>query len=236
MSGPTGASLDVRVHHQVHSALSLDISFRLDDEIGIVFGASGAGKTTLLRLIAGLVLPRWAMSNSMGRSFSIASDAVDRPLRQRRISMIFQDDCLFPHLSVAGNIRFGLKGRRRDQASARVAEVAALCGVEHLLERSPETLSGGERQRVGLARALAPRPRLLLCDEPVSAIDLANRHALLEQIKRGATCRGNSDALCHSQSGRGHCPRLAVVPAGRRPDRCRGAALGRSEHGSRHFA
>ena len=97
--------------------------------------------------------------------------------------MIFQDDCLFPHLNVAANIRFGLKGWRRDQASARVAEVAALCGVEHLLERHPETLSGGERQRVGLARALAPRPRLLLCDEPVSALDLANRHALLERIR-----------------------------------------------------
>ena len=66
--------------------------------------------------------------------------------------MIFQDDCLFPHLNVAANIRFGLKGWRRDQADARLAEVAALCGVEHLLERRPETLSGGERQRVGLAR------------------------------------------------------------------------------------
>ena len=183
MSGPTGASLYVRVNHQVHSALSLDISFQLDDEIGIVFGASGAGKTTLLRLIAGLVLPRLGHVELDGTILFDSERRVARPLSERRISMIFQDDCLFPHLSVAGNIRFGLKGRKRDQASARVAEVAALCGVEHLLERSPETLSGGERQRVGLARALAPRPRLLLCDEPVSAIDLANRHALLEQIK-----------------------------------------------------
>ena len=97
--------------------------------------------------------------------------------------MIFQDDCLFPHLNVAANIRFGLKGWPREQADARLAEVAALCGVEHLLERRPETLSGGERQRVGLARALAPRPRLLLCDEPVSALDLANRHALLDGLR-----------------------------------------------------
>ena len=97
--------------------------------------------------------------------------------------MIFQDDLLFPHLSVAANIRFGLKGRPRAEADARLAEVAALCGVEPLLDRRPATLSGGERQRVGLARALAPRPRLLLCDEPVSALDLASRHALIERLR-----------------------------------------------------
>jgi molybdate transport system ATP-binding protein len=97
--------------------------------------------------------------------------------------MIFQDDCLFPHLSVAANIRFGLKDWRRSLAEARMAEVAALCGVERLMGRDPATLSGGERQRVGLARALAPRPRLLLCDEPVSALDLSNRHAILDRLR-----------------------------------------------------
>jgi energy-coupling factor transporter ATP-binding protein EcfA2/Uma2 family endonuclease len=104
-------------------------------------------------------------------------------MRRRRIGMIFQDDRLFPHLNVAANIRFGLKPWRRDQANARLAEVAALCGVAHLLDRQCDSLSGGERQRVGLARALAPRPRLLLCDEPVSALDLANRHSLLERLR-----------------------------------------------------
>jgi molybdate transport system ATP-binding protein len=86
-------------------------------------------------------------------------------------------------LNAAANIRFGLKGWPRDDADGRLAEVAALCGVEHLLDRQPATLSGGERQRVGLARALAPRPRLLLCDEPVSALDLANRNALIERLR-----------------------------------------------------
>jgi molybdate transport system ATP-binding protein len=97
--------------------------------------------------------------------------------------MIFQDDCLFPHLDVASNIRFGLKSWRTDRAEGRLAEVAALCGVNRLLDRLPATLSGGERQRVGLARALAPHPRLLLCDEPVSALDLPNRYALLERLR-----------------------------------------------------
>ena len=97
--------------------------------------------------------------------------------------MIFQDDLLFPHMNVRENIRFGLAGLSGAEAKARLGEVAALCGVEGLLDRRPESLSGGERQRVGLARALAPRPWLLLCDEPVSAIDLEGRAALVERLK-----------------------------------------------------
>src|SRR4029077_20020033 len=133
---------------------------------------SGAGKTTLLRLIAGLDAPDGGRIR-LGDAVLFDSGAkINQRLRDRRVGMIFQDDLLFPHLSVAANIRFGLKEQPRAQAESRLAEVAALCGVAALLDRRPETLSGGERQRVGLARALAPRPRLLLCDEPVSALDL----------------------------------------------------------------
>jgi molybdate transport system ATP-binding protein len=183
MSDDSGAILDVQINHHVHPTLRIDTSFCLGREIGILFGPSGAGKTTLLRLIAGLSLPQAGHVRLEGETLCDTARRINRPLRHRRIGMIFQDDCLFPHLSVAANIRFGLKSWPRDQAIARLAEVAALCGVEHLLDRRPETLSGGERQRVGLARSLAPRPRLLLCDEPVSALDLANRHSLLERMR-----------------------------------------------------
>jgi molybdate transport system ATP-binding protein len=163
--------------------LTLDVSLGLGQECGVLFGPSGAGKTTLLRMIAGLERPDLGRVQLGGELLLDTAAAIDRPLRQRRIGMIFQDDLLFPHLSVAANIQFGLVGQPKAKTEARLAEVAALCGVEALLDRKPATLSGGERQRVGLARALAPQPRLLLCDEPVSALDLANRHTLIERLR-----------------------------------------------------
>jgi molybdate transport system ATP-binding protein len=162
--------------------LRLDISFRLDAECGVVFGPSGAGKTSLLRLIAGLDRPDAGHVRLGDETLFDSARGISVPLRQRRIGMVFQDDLLFPHRDVRGNIAFGLHREGREAAARRVREVAALCGVEPLLDRAPATLSGGERQRVGLARALAPRPRLLLCDEPVSALDLDARFALLERL------------------------------------------------------
>ncbi len=183
MIGHPSDVLDVRLVHPVHPGLAIDAELAIGREIGIVFGPSGAGKTTLLRLIAGLLRPQSGHVRLDGQTLLDSAGRVDLRLRDRRIGMIFQDDRLFPHLSVAGNVRFGLKGWRRVDAEARVSEVAALCGVEQLMHRSPETLSGGERQRVGLARALAPRPRLLLCDEPVSALDLDSRQVMVRHLK-----------------------------------------------------
>jgi molybdate transport system ATP-binding protein len=183
VSTPPGEILHVQLRHRVHSALSLEVSLSLGREIGVVFGPSGAGKTTLLRLIAGLTKPQAGRVSLGGVTLFDTTERIDQPLRRRRIGMIFQDDLLFPHLNVAANIRFGFKRWQPDEARARLAEIALLCGVDRLLDQMPETLSGGERQRVGLARALAPRPALLLCDEPVSALDLANRHALIEQVR-----------------------------------------------------
>ena len=193
MSEPSDAGvLNVRLSHRIHRGLTLNVDLRLGREIGVVFGPSGAGKTTLLRLIAGLTHPDSGHVRLGDDILFDASRRIDRRLRDRRIGMIFQDDRLFPHRSIAANVRFGLKGWRRAEADARSAEVAALCGVEHLMDRRPETLSGGERQRVGLARALAPRPRLLLCDEPVSALDLASRYAMVGRLRDVQRGRGRS--------------------------------------------
>jgi len=169
--------------HRVHEQLRINVALRLGPEIGVLFGPSGSGKTTLLRLITGLTTPQAGFVRLGERTLFDATRGVRSALRRRRIGMIFQDDLLFPHLDVAANIRFGLVGLGREECAARLAEVAELCGVGHLLGRRPLTLSGGERQRVGLARAIAPRPRLLLCDEPVSALDLDSRHALIARLR-----------------------------------------------------
>ncbi|WP_159452354.1 molybdenum ABC transporter ATP-binding protein [Singulisphaera sp. GP187] len=176
-------ALTLRLTRRIHADLTLDVELDLNRECGVVFGSSGAGKTTLLRLIAGLERPDRGRIQLGDTVLYDDRSGLNLPLRERRIGMIFQDDLLFPHLNVAANIQFGLKGEPRMRAKARMEEVAAFCGVSQLLERQPATLSGGERQRVGLARALAPRPRLLLCDEPVSALDITSRHTLIERLR-----------------------------------------------------
>ena len=184
------AMIEVRITKRIHDGLTLNVSMAFGPERVVVFGPSGAGKTTLLRLIAGLDRPDSGRVAVGGATWFDSAARIDLALRRRGVGMIFQDDLLFPHLSVAANIRFGLGGVERKAADRRVAEVADLCGVSALLARRPETLSGGERQRAGLARALAPRPKLLLCDEPVSAIDLDGRFALIERIRRAQEAEG----------------------------------------------
>lgn len=178
----TSPTLEVELEHKVSANLTLKVAFQLGREIGVLFGASGAGKSTLLRLIAGLARPDSGRITLDGEVLFDSRSRRHTPLRRRRIGMIYQDDLLFPHLSVRENIAFGLSGRGRGPTADRVREAAALCGVERLLDRSPATLSGGERQRVGLARAIAPEPRLLLCDEPFSALDLGRRSALIVRL------------------------------------------------------
>ncbi len=176
--------LRVHLDHVVHPGLRLTVEFGLKPEIGVLFGASGAGKSTILRLLTGLNRPDRGSIRLFSTDLFDSARSIDVRLRDRRIGLIFQDDLLFPHLNVAKNITFGIAGWTRTKMMERLGEVVELCGVNHLLDRDPSTLSGGERQRVGLARALAPRPRLLLCDEPVGALDLAARFSLLDRIKR----------------------------------------------------
>lgn len=165
--------------------LSLDIRA---GEFFALLGPSGCGKSTLLRMLAGFETP------DEGRILLEGKDIAPVPPHRRPINMMFQNYALFPHLSVAGNIAFGLKraGMNRGEISARVAEMLALVQLEGLDARRPDQLSGGQRQRVALARSLALRPRMLLLDEPLAALDRKLREStqaeLLEvQRKLGTT-------------------------------------------------
>lgn len=206
---PPPPLLEVALTRQIHPGLRLDVAVAIADECAVVFGPSGAGKSSLLRLIAGLDHPDRGTVRLGGETLTDTERRIHVSLRYRRIGLIFQDDLLFPHLDAAGNIAFGLDRWGRREAAARVEEVGALCGVTPLLRRRVATLSGGERQRVGLARALAPRPRLLLADEPVSALDLDARFLLLEHLRAIPHAEGIPVLLVT------HSPAEAVAAASR---------------------
>lgn len=167
------------------SSFNLDVDLTLPGHgITALFGHSGSGKTTCLRAMAGL-------ERAPGGYFAIGDevwqDETRRhfvPAHQRNLGVVFQEASLFPHLSVRGNMEFGLK--RVSTAARRFAlpEVAELLGIPHLLDRSPDQLSGGERQRVAIARALLVAPKILLMDEPLAALDLKRKLEILPYLER----------------------------------------------------
>ncbi|NLC98700.1 MAG: ABC transporter ATP-binding protein [Actinomycetales bacterium] len=149
-------------------------------EVTAILGPSGCGKSTLLRAIAGLTEP------SSGAVFIDGADQRPIPAHRRGCVLLFQDGQLFDHRSVAENVGYALKLRRapREQVRVRVAELLELVGLGDMADRAPATLSGGERQRVALARALAAEPRVLLLDEPLSALDRELRTRLADDLAR----------------------------------------------------
>jgi ABC-type sulfate/molybdate transport systems ATPase subunit len=149
----------------------------------VIFGPSGAGKSTLLRLLAGLDEGKLVRVALEGRVLSDSSRGFAARPGKRRTGLVAQESSLFPHLTAAQNVAYGLEALERDQRALRVEEMLALAGAAELAERRPLDLSGGQAQRVALARALAPAPRLLLLDEPFSALDGAASDGLLERLQ-----------------------------------------------------
>ncbi|KZE33912.1 ABC transporter ATP-binding protein [Crenobacter luteus] len=158
------------------------MSFQLaDGEIGCLLGSSGCGKTTVLRCIAGFEPVESGEVRLAGEVLSRAGYA--RAAHERRIGMVFQDYALFPHLSVSANVGFGLRKLARAERERRVAELLELVGLATYGDAYPHELSGGQQQRVSLARALAPRPRLILLDEPFSNLDVDLRERLSREVR-----------------------------------------------------
>lgn len=151
----------------------------------VILGESGSGKTTILRLIAGLIAPDSGEVIINKRLATKDKHILLQP-HQRDISMVFQDLALWPHLSVGKNIEFGLKIKKmpEKERTAKVKEMLRMVGLEGYENRHIDTLSGGEGQRAALARALAPSPRILLLDEPLSSLDSRRNKALRKEIVR----------------------------------------------------
>ena len=170
---------DVRKSYPDGWTLS-DVAFTIEEgENACLLGPSGCGKTTLLRLIAGLETP------DSGRVLANGQDVTRVPPHLRGFGFMFQEYALFPHKTVWGNVAFGLQMQGAGQdVAGRVAEVLKLVGLAGFEQRDVNQLSGGERQRVALARSLAPRPALLMLDEPLGALDRAMRERLMEELPR----------------------------------------------------
>jgi molybdate transport system ATP-binding protein len=168
--------------HLAWPGFTLDLNLNLPGRgVTAIFGQSGSGKTTLLRCIAGLERAEQGFLSFKGEVWQDERNFL--PTHKRPLGYVFQEASLFPHLSVLGNLRYGLTRSKAEQ-SISLDHAIELLGIGALLERKPERLSGGERQRVGIARALAVSPRILLMDEPLAALDLARKQEVLPYLER----------------------------------------------------
>lgn len=185
MTSPLPPYMRVRVEQRL-AGLRLNVACELADPWTVLFGPSGAGKSSLLRLIAGLPShlgkPASGQLVFRGQTLLDVQRGVWASPAERNIGFVMQRPALFPHMDVAANVGFGLRGLSASARRERVHEMLQLFSAEPLARRKPKTLSGGERQRVALARALAPEPRMLLLDEPFTGLDAALKQSILANL------------------------------------------------------
>jgi len=167
-----------------YGGFSLDVSLALKDELMVLFGPSGAGKSLCLKLISGIERPDEGVVRIGGATVFDSSSGADVPMRDRRVGFLFQDYSLFEHMNVGENIAYGISHLGRAELGRRVGELVDLMRLGGLEGRYPHELSGGQKQRTALARTLAVSPRILLLDEPFSALDYQVREKLRADLAR----------------------------------------------------
>jgi molybdate transport system ATP-binding protein len=165
------------------SSFTLEIDLHAEAGLTVLFGPSGSGKSMTLRAVAGLMRPDAGRIVVAGRVLFDAQAGINLPPQQRRVGFVMQDYALFPHMTVAENVAYGLAGRPRDEVRRAVAEMLHLMELDGLEARRPAQLSGGQQQRVALARALVTRPQVLLLDEPFAALDATLREQLRHELQ-----------------------------------------------------
>ena len=162
----------------------LDAAFTAEPGVTALFGPSGSGKSTILSMIAGLVRPSRGVITLGNRVLTDTDKGIAIVKHRRRVGLVFQDAQLFPHMTVAQNLKFAQYFTTAARSSIKQDQVIAVLGLDHLLSRRPPGLSGGEKQRVALARALLSGPDVLLLDEPLASLDAARRDEILSLIER----------------------------------------------------
>jgi molybdate transport system permease protein len=208
-------SLEVAIEKQV-SGFRLAVEFTAEGVPLGLLGSSGSGKTMTLRAIAGLESPDSGRIVLHGRVLFDSEKRINLPARERRIGLLFQNYALFPHLTVAENIAFGLRDLPERERNRRVEQQLAAAHLDGLAGRHPATLSGGEQQRVALARALAVEPEALLLDEPFSALDTHLRGALERQLRETlGSYQGSTVFVSHNlEEAYRVCGELVVLAGG----------------------
>ena len=164
-------------------SFALDVEFTAGQGVTVIFGPSGSGKTTVLECLAGLLEPDTGVIKIGGDVLFDSAQGTNLAPQERRIGYVFQDLALFPHMSAAENVGFGIRGNG-DEKTRLVRDILERFHIAHLAANRPAEISGGERQRVALARALVTRPRLLLLDEPFSALDDELKLAIIADLRR----------------------------------------------------
>ncbi|MGL3606117.1 molybdenum ABC transporter ATP-binding protein [Rhizobium sp. G187] len=175
--------LEISIHHR-QGDFTLAADLAVGAGLTAFFGPSGSGKTTLVNIIAGLIRPGEGRISFNGEIWSDTAKGIHMPPYRRRIGYVFQEGRLFPHLSVHQNLRYGERLLPKAERRENLDRIAAMLGIETMLDRAPAALSGGEKQRVALGRALMASPKLLLMDEPLSALDAGLKAQILPYIER----------------------------------------------------
>lgn len=175
-------TLSFRCDYTYRSGFRLSAEFEAREGVTAIFGPSGSGKSTVVSLIAGLLRPQEGLIRLDDRTLTDTAAGIHLPPERRHVGLVFQDHCLFPHLTVRENLEYGF--RRRTRHTAELGHIAEMLEIDTLLTRAPMTLSGGQRQRVALGRALLSSPDVLLLDEPLAALDHPLQERILESLKR----------------------------------------------------